>query len=153
MCPDYQFSTGVPQEFLKHAIPSYLVRGTDSIPLRLSNLKNDNSQHNNSPPVVTNENYTYFLSDQQKIYLLVCHRILVISLWTWLEVCYQSGLNTELCPVHQEVPPGYLGCGGTEESFGFLYAGPGLLPGGKEMERFLFLLLLAFFNCGKVHIT
>ena len=39
-------STAVPQEFLKHAAPDYLVRGTDLFSLRLSNKKNDNSQHN-----------------------------------------------------------------------------------------------------------
>ena len=33
------FQTGVPQEFLKHAIPDYLVRGTDLLSLRLSNKK------------------------------------------------------------------------------------------------------------------
>ena len=56
--------TGVPQEFLKHAIPDYLVRSNDLFSLTLSNkknysqhnnrhleLKNDNSQHNNSRPV------------------------------------------------------------------------------------------------------
>ena len=32
-----QVSTGVLQEFLKHAIPDYLVRGTDLFSLRLSN--------------------------------------------------------------------------------------------------------------------
>ena len=32
-----QFSTGVPHKFLKHAIPDYLVRGTDIFSLRLSN--------------------------------------------------------------------------------------------------------------------
>ena len=34
-----QYSTGVPQEFLKHAIPDYLVRGTDLFSLTLSNRK------------------------------------------------------------------------------------------------------------------
>ena len=34
-----RFSTGVPQEFLKHAVPDYLVKGTDLFSLRLSNLK------------------------------------------------------------------------------------------------------------------
>ena len=29
----------MPQEFLKHAIPDYLVRGTDLFSLRLSNKK------------------------------------------------------------------------------------------------------------------
>ena len=45
---EQRFSTGVPQECLKHATPAYLVRGTDLFSLRLSSKKNDNSQHNNS---------------------------------------------------------------------------------------------------------
>ena len=36
-----QFSTGVLQEFLKHAIPDCVVRGTDLFSLRLSNKNND----------------------------------------------------------------------------------------------------------------
>ena len=32
-----RFSTGTPQEFLKHAMPDYLVRSTDLSSLRLSN--------------------------------------------------------------------------------------------------------------------
>ena len=39
LCLGQRFSTGVPQEFLKHAIPGCLVRGTDLFSLRLSNLK------------------------------------------------------------------------------------------------------------------
>ena len=35
---DFQ-SVCLPQEFLKHAIPDYLVRGTDLFSLRLSNKK------------------------------------------------------------------------------------------------------------------
>ena len=50
---------------LNHAAPDYLVRGTDRFSLRLSNKKNNNSQHN-SHLVWMNQNYTYFLSDQQK---------------------------------------------------------------------------------------
>ena len=34
-----QFSTSVPQEFLKHTTPDYLVRGTDLFSLRLLNKK------------------------------------------------------------------------------------------------------------------
>ena len=34
-----RFSTGGPREVLKHAIPDYLVRGTDLFSLRLSNKK------------------------------------------------------------------------------------------------------------------
>ena len=37
--PGQQFSTGVPQEFLKHAVADYLVWGTDLLSLRLSNKK------------------------------------------------------------------------------------------------------------------
>ena len=77
---DQWFSTGVLQEFLTHAIPDCVVRGTDLFSLRLLKKKNDNSQHNSAPPVWTNQNYTYFLLDRQKIYFLVCPRILVISL-------------------------------------------------------------------------
>ena len=39
---DFQ-SVCLPQEFLKHAIPDYLVRGTDLFSLKLSNKQNDNS--------------------------------------------------------------------------------------------------------------
>ena len=42
--------TGVPQEFLKHIIPDYLVRGTDHFFLECQ-IKNDNSQYNNSHSV------------------------------------------------------------------------------------------------------
>ena len=72
--------TGVPQEFWKHAILDYLVRGTDLSSLILSNKKNDNSQHNKSCLVWMNQNYTYFFVDWQKNFFLVCHTILVISL-------------------------------------------------------------------------
>ena len=39
-CLDQQFPAGVLQEFLKHAIPDYLVRGTYLCSLRLSNKNN-----------------------------------------------------------------------------------------------------------------
>ena len=42
------FSTGMPQEFLKHAIHNHLVRGTNLFSFTLSNLKTEDSQHNNS---------------------------------------------------------------------------------------------------------
>ena len=32
-----RFSTGMPQEFLKHGVPDYLARGTDGFSLRLPN--------------------------------------------------------------------------------------------------------------------
>ena len=60
---------------------TYLVKGTDLFSLRLSNKKN-NSQHNNSRPVWIN---------QQNLYFLVCHRILVISLCVpWDEKGWKS---------------------------------------------------------------
>ena len=34
-----RFSNGVPQEFLKYAIPDYLIGGTDLFSFRLSNKK------------------------------------------------------------------------------------------------------------------
>ena len=36
---EQQFSTVVPQEFLKHAMPDYLARGTDLFSLKLSGKK------------------------------------------------------------------------------------------------------------------
>ena len=42
-----QFSTGVLQEFLKHAMPTYLVRALTYFPLDC-HIKNDNGQHNSS---------------------------------------------------------------------------------------------------------
>ena len=84
------FSTGVLQEFLKHAIPDYLVRGTDLFSFQLS-YKN-----------MTTANTTigirckcikimyifchigkklHFCHISKKVYFLVCCRILVISLY------------------------------------------------------------------------
>ena len=57
--------TGVPQGFLKHAVPDYVVRDTDLFSFRFSNFKNDSNQYN-SHPVWMNQNYTYFFSDRQK---------------------------------------------------------------------------------------
>ena len=37
--PGAPYHSGVPQEFLKHGVPDYLVRGTDLFSLRLSNLR------------------------------------------------------------------------------------------------------------------
>ena len=78
-----RFSTGVPQAFLKHVIPDYLVKGTDLFSLRWSNKKkNDSSQHNNSYLVWTSQiiPIIFVRSSKNRIYFLVCHRILVISL-------------------------------------------------------------------------
>ena len=67
-----RFPTGVLQEFLKHAIPDYLVRSTDLFSFRLSNNKNHSSQHNNSHLAWMNQNYTYsFCQMGQKIYIFV----------------------------------------------------------------------------------
>ena len=41
-------------------------------------IKNDNSQNNNGHLVWTNQNYTYFSSDWQKMYFSVCHRTSVL---------------------------------------------------------------------------
>ena len=65
---DQQFLTDMLQEFLKQAIPDYLIRGNDRFPLRLSNKKNDNNQNNNSR------------QSGKRCIFLVCHRISVIVL-------------------------------------------------------------------------
>lgn len=39
-----KWHTSMPEEFLEHSIPDYLVRGSDHFSLRLSNKNNDNSQ-------------------------------------------------------------------------------------------------------------
>ena len=52
-------------KILNHAIPDYLVRGTDLFSLTLSN-KNDNSQHNNSCLVWMHQNYTCFFGKISK---------------------------------------------------------------------------------------
>ena len=41
---DQRFSTSLPQKMLKHAVPDYLVRGTDLFSFTLSNKKDDSSQ-------------------------------------------------------------------------------------------------------------
>ena len=51
-----------------------------SFPLGFQILKNDNSHHNKSHSVWMNQNYAYFCQISKKYILLVCHRILVISL-------------------------------------------------------------------------
>ena len=57
----------------KTAILVYLLKGTDLFSLRFFNLKNNNSQHNNSCLVWMTQNYTYFYQIGKK-YILVCHR-------------------------------------------------------------------------------
>ena len=77
---DQRFSTSVPQEFLKHVVPDYFVRGTDLLSLRLSNFKMTTA--NTTAVTWMNQNYTYFFVTLAKnvICCLVCCRILVISL-------------------------------------------------------------------------
>ena len=65
--------TGVPQEFLKHAILDSLFKGMTCFPLDCP--KNNDSQHNNNYPVWMNQNYSISLSHQHKIYFLMWHRI------------------------------------------------------------------------------
>ena len=62
-------SASVLQEFLKHATPEYLVRGTDPFSLRLSNKKYYNSQYNSCSPVCMNQHYTCFSCQSCKKYI------------------------------------------------------------------------------------
>ena len=103
--------TGVPQDFLKHAISDYLVSGTDLSSLRMSNKKNDNSQHN-SHLLWMNQNHTYFFVRSVKdiTYFWVCRRILVISLCAaWDEKvenhCHRGKTltETEMSPIYVSV--------------------------------------------------
>ena len=65
-----QFSTSVPQEFFKHAMPDYLIRGTDLFSFRLSNKKMTTA--NTTIAIsVNDQNYTYFLVRLAKRYFLV----------------------------------------------------------------------------------
>ena len=75
-----QFSAGVPQEFLKHAVPGNLVGGPDLFSLRLSNQKMTTANTTIVISVSESKSYLFILSGWQKIYLLVCRRIFVISL-------------------------------------------------------------------------
>ena len=59
--------TGVPQEFLKHAIPDYLFRGTHLFSLWLKKKKKDNSQHNSCLVWMKSKVYL-FLVKLAKIY-------------------------------------------------------------------------------------
>ena len=70
--------TGVPQIFLKHAIPDYLVRGTDLFTLRLSNIKMTTA--NTTIAVWCEWIKIILIFSQQKIHFLVCRKILSISL-------------------------------------------------------------------------
>ena len=66
---------GVPQEFLKHAIPDYLVGTLTSYPLDYQIKKkpqNNNSQHNKSDLVLINQNYNYFFCQIGKSVLFGC---------------------------------------------------------------------------------
>ena len=62
--------TGAPQDFLSHAIPDYLVRGTDLFSLRLSNKKMTTAYTTITIQCEPDQNDTYFL---------VCYRVLGIS--------------------------------------------------------------------------
>ena len=64
---DQGFSTGVLQEFVEHAVPDYLCRGTDLFFLRLSNKKMTTA---NTIAIAVTESKLclFFLSDWQKIY-------------------------------------------------------------------------------------
>ena len=76
-----QLSTTVPQEFLKHAVPDYLVRDINLFSL---NFQMKQWQQASSTITIWSEwikIIPIFLSDRWKIYFLVCCRILVISLW------------------------------------------------------------------------
>ena len=96
-----QFLAGVPQEFLKHAIPDYLVRGTNLFSLRLSNKKMTNSQHNNSHLVWINQNYAYLFSVRSAKKLFWCAQNLVIRLcarrWKRLKIAGRSIQYDALC--------------------------------------------------------
>ena len=74
------FSNSVPQEFFKHAIPDYLVRGMDLFSLTLSNKKVTAANTTTAISVNESKLYLLLLSNRQKIYFLVCCRVLVISL-------------------------------------------------------------------------
>ena len=90
---EQRFGTSALQEFLKHAIPDYLVRGTNLFSLRLSNTKNYTSQHNNSPLVWMNENYTYFCQIS-KMYICWCvcpnYFICIFDVYLWGSSVQQS---------------------------------------------------------------
>ena len=77
--PDQRFSTGVLQEFLKHSMPDYSVKGPDLFFFRVSNKKMTTA----NTVAIWYERIKVipiFLPDRQKIYFLVCYRILVIRL-------------------------------------------------------------------------
>ena len=79
--PYQRFSTSVLQEFLKHAIPDYLVKGTDIFFLWLSNKKMTTTNTTIAVWCEWIKIIPIFLSDCQKYNMfLVCHRISVISL-------------------------------------------------------------------------
>ena len=68
------------QEFLKHAIPDYLVRGTDLFSLRLSNKNMTTANTTIAIWCEWIKIIPILLSDWQKNFFLECCRILVISL-------------------------------------------------------------------------
>ena len=60
-------------------MPDYIVRGSDLFSLRLSNLKNDNNQYNNSH-LCELKLYLFFVRSAKIFIFFMCWRILVISL-------------------------------------------------------------------------
>ena len=106
-----QFSTGVPLEYLKHAIPDHEVRDTDLFSLRLPNKKLTIA----SKAIAIWCEWikiilVYFLSDWQKVYFLMCCRILVISLCvSWDEKGSKSLLWVAY--LQQKVQPSPDKCG------------------------------------------
>ena len=66
-----RFLTSVPQEFLKHAIPDDLVRGTDLLPLRLSNKQMTTSTQQKLSDVNESTLYLFFCQIGYRI-LVVC---------------------------------------------------------------------------------
>lgn len=65
------FSTGMPKELLKHAIPDYLVWDPDLFSLRLSNLKLSTANTIVMLNVNESSKYLMFWSDRQNMYFLV----------------------------------------------------------------------------------
>ena len=96
-----RFSTRGLQECLKHAIPAYLVRGTDLFSLSLSNFKKMTTA--NTTIAVCCEWIQVILMLFQigkNVFILVCHRIVGISLcamrWKRLKITGLAGWESLL---------------------------------------------------------
>ena len=86
-----QYLTAGPQTFLKHAIPDYLVRGTDLFPLRLSNTKMTTANRTKAIQCEWIKIIPFCQIGKKILYSLVCHRNLVISLHVqWDEKGWKS---------------------------------------------------------------